>query len=124
MTEPTLTRAVDNTILDYSRPTGPPTAGEEWHDPHHQDKLLQKKDKKQHGCLKNEKKIREVVHHKVEANQPMRDVQPEHKGFRAGGRITQPKGRTINLENSMSVCGGSTSNIDWWWRRNKGKKEI
>ncbi|KAK0466038.1 uncharacterized protein EV420DRAFT_1300859 [Desarmillaria tabescens] len=96
-TEPTPARAVDDTVLDYPRPTGPPATDEERHDPHHQEELPPKKDKKQHGYLENEKKMREFAHHKAEANRPTRDVQPEHKGFGAGGRIAQPGGRSIDI---------------------------
>ncbi|KAF9049312.1 hypothetical protein BDZ89DRAFT_1154596 [Hymenopellis radicata] len=87
-------KAVDDSVVDYPRPTRPPQSASEddGHEaPHHEE--VPKQEKK-HGH-DNEKKMKESGYHKVEATRPTREGHFDHKGFGGGGRIAQPSGKGL-----------------------------
>ena len=88
--EPAAPRAVDDSVIDYPRPTRPADEQQE-HEPHHQEDVPKKEKKRANH--ETEKKMK---HQKAEATRPTRDGHFDHKGFGAGGRIAQPGGKVLS----------------------------
>ncbi len=85
----TAPKAVDDSVVDYPRPTHDGHEHEHEAPPHHEE--VPKQDKK-HG---HDSEKKPFAYQKVEATRPTREGHFDHKGFGGGGRIAQPSGKGL-----------------------------
>ena len=81
-----------DTPPDYPRPAAP---GEgEQPPPHHQEEEVPKK-KQGTGADEHERRLQESIYRKMEQNRPKKEFQSGPRNVNAGGRISQPAGKTF-----------------------------
>ena len=81
-----------DTPPDYPRPAAP---GEgEQPPPHHQEEEVPKKEQGT-GADEHERRLQESIYRKMEQNRPKKEFQSGPRNVNAGGRISQPAGKTF-----------------------------